>query len=181
MELTPRTGPGADGGDGDGSVTTAPRTGRGRSRLPAIAVIVVVVLGLGFVLVNALGGATTFYRNVDEAVAQRDELGTTRFRLQGTVEQDTIERTGEGVNFMVTFNGVEVPVEHYGDPPEMFKANEAVLLEGSFVEGADTYRSDLMIVKHSEVYESENTDRLQDAEEGGQVPVDQDATGATTL
>jgi cytochrome c-type biogenesis protein CcmE len=81
---------------------------------------------------------------------------------------------------MVTFNGVEVPVQHYGDPPEMFKANEAVLLEGHFVDGADTYRSDLMIVKHSEVYESENEDRLQEADEGGKVPVDSEATEATT-
>jgi cytochrome c-type biogenesis protein CcmE len=135
----------------------------------------------GYVMLQALGSAATFYRNVDEAVAQRDELGTKRFRLQGTVEQETIERTGEGVNFMVTFNGVEVPVEHYGDPPEMFKANEAVLLEGRFEPGSDTFDSDLMIVKHSEVYESENEGRIKDAEQGGQVPVSSTVVnGATT-
>ena len=107
-----------------------PPRGPRKNRLPAIAVIVVVVLGLDFVLVNALGGATTSYRNVDEAVAQRQELDTKRFRPQGTVEQDTIERTGERVTLMVTFIGVEIPVQHFGDPPEMFMANEAVLLEG---------------------------------------------------
>jgi cytochrome c-type biogenesis protein CcmE len=170
MELTPRTGPEAGEPDGDGGVATAARPKR-RSRIPAIVILVVVVLGLGFMLVKALGGATTFYRNVDEAVAQRDSLGTKRFRLQGTVVQDTIERTGEGVTFMVTFNGVEIPVRHVGDPPEMFKANEAVLLEGHFADGSDTFDSDLMIVKHSEVYEAENSDRIKEAEQGGQVPV----------
>ena len=32
----------------------------------------------------------------------------TRFRLQGTVEDGTIVETGDGVDFAVTFNGVEV-------------------------------------------------------------------------
>jgi len=184
MELTPRPGPAAGDGDGpgsgDGSVATAPRkppTGR----LPAIVMIVVVVLGLGYVLVNALGGATTFYRNVDEAVAQRDSLGEKRFRLQGTVVEGTDQRTAEGVSFMVTFNGVEIPVQHVGDPPEMFKANQAVLLEGHFAPGSNTFDSDLMIVKHSEVYESKNEARIKEAEQGGQVPVSSTvAPGATT-
>ena len=170
MELTPRTGPEAADGESSGA-TGAPRAAK-KSRLPAIAVLVVVVLGLGFVLVNALGGATTFYRNVDEAVAQKDTLGTTRFRLQGTVVPGTLQTTGEGVDFMITFNGVEIPVQHYGDPPEMFKPDEAVLLEGHFAgDGSDTYQSDLMIVKHSEVYESKNAERIKEAEQGGQVPV----------
>lgn len=170
MELTPRTGPEAGEPEGDGSVATSPRR-KGRSRVPAIAILVVVLLGLGFVLVQALGGATTFYRNVDEAVAQRDTLGDKRFRLQGTVVDGTIDRTGDGVEFMVAYNGVEIPVRHVGDPPEMFKANEAVLLEGRFADGTDTFDSDLMIVKHSEVYEAENDDRIKQAEEGGQVPI----------
>ena len=179
MELTPRTGPTAEAGaDGPGPAP-APRR-PGRSRLPALALLVVVVLGGGYVLVNALGGATTFYRNVDEAVAQKDSLGTKRFRLQGTVVQDTDARTGDGVQFMVTYNGVEIPVDHHGDPPEMFKANEAVVLEGHFAgDGSETFDSDLMIVKHSEVYESENQDRLRDAQQGGQVPISA-GPGATT-
>ena len=181
MELTPRTGPDTDG-TGDGSVDTARPAGRGKSRLPAIALLVVVVLGLGFVLLQALGGATTFYRNVDEAVAQREELGTKRFRLQGTVVRDTEARTPDGVSFMLTYNGVEIPVQHAGDPPEMFKPDEAVLLEGHFAgDGTETFDSDLMIVKHSNEYESENEERLKEADEGGQVPVSATSSnGATT-
>lgn len=183
MELTPRTGPEAEGGDTsrEGTVATVVPGRPRKSRVPAIALLVVVVLGLGYVLVNALGGATTFYRNVDEAVAQRETLGTTRFRLQGTVVDGTIDRTGEGVSFMVTFNGVEIPVQHVGDPPEMFKANEAVLLEGHFDDdGTNTYHSDLMIVKHSEVYESKNQERIKEAEQGGQIPVSSTVTTGAT-
>ena len=166
MELTPRTGPTdvADAGEGPPR-----RTAKG-SRLPAIVLLVVVVGVGGYVLLNALGSATTFYRNVDEAVAQKDTLGTKRFRLQGTVVPGSVERTGDGVDFVATFNGVELPVHHVGDPPELFKENEAVLLEGSFdPSGAQQFDSDLMIVKHSEEYKEEEGDRLKEADEGGHV------------
>jgi cytochrome c-type biogenesis protein CcmE len=157
MELTPRT-----------SETSKRR----RRRLPTILVLSALVIVSGFLVVKALGSASTFYRNVDEAVAQKSSLGTTRFRLQGTVAPCTIERTGEGVAFAVTYNGVEIPVNHVGDPPEMFKENEAVLLEGHFAaDGSDTFDSNLMIVKHSEVYKESEADRLAAADIGGKVPV----------
>ena len=158
MELTPRT-------------SEAPARAR-RRRLPTYLVLVALVVVGGFLVVKALGSASTFYRNVDEAVAQKQTLGTKRFRLQGTVVPCTIERTGDGVSFGVTYNGAEIPVHHVGDPPEMFKENEAVLLEGHF--GADdptTFDSNLMIVKHSEVYKANEADRLTEAEQGGRVPV----------
>lgn len=163
MELTPRTGPPT--GDVD-----AP-TRRRRRSLPAVIMVVAVLAVGGFVVANALGTATTFYRNVDEAVAARDELGTKRFRLQGTVVPGTIVQTGDGVEFDVAFNGVELPVRHVGDPPQMFRETEAVLLEGRFNAEGTAYESDLMIIKHSEVYEEKQGERLRDAEEGGRVPV----------
>lgn len=158
MELTPRT-------------SESPSQRR-RRRLPVYLVVVALVVVGGFLVVKALGSASTFYRNVDEAVAQKQSLGTKRFRLQGTVAPCTIERTGDGVAFAVTYNGVEIPVHHVGDPPEMFKEDEAVLLEGHFAaDGSTTFDSNLMIVKHSEVYTASEADRLTQAEQGGKVPV----------
>jgi len=168
MELTPRTGPESEGGD---ATSAAPGKKR-RMSLPALAVLVAVIAVGGFVVVQALGSATTFYRNADEAVAQRESLGVKRFRLQGTVVPGTIVQTGDGVTFEIAYNGVPITVQHVGDPPEMFKENQAVLLEGHFVAaGSNTYDSDLMIVKHSEVYKEEEADRLNQAEVNGNVPV----------
>lgn len=168
MELTPRTGPDSAAGDG-----TAGRARRSRRlSLPALVLLVAVIGIGGFVLIQALGNATTFYRNADEAVSQRDSLGTKRFRLQGTVVPGTVVQTGDGVSFEISYNGVPILINHVGDPPEMFKENQAVLLEGHFVEGgSNTYDSDLMIVKHSEVYKEKQSERLKDAEVNGQVPV----------
>jgi len=96
-----------------------------------VAILAIVVVA-GFVIVNALGNATLFFYNADEAVAQQQQLGTERFRLQGTVVGPTVQRTDDGVTFDDTFNGVEVPVRHRGDPPELFQADIPVVLEGRF-------------------------------------------------
>lgn len=177
MELTPRTGP--DSG-AEGEALASKRVRSKRNRLPALAMIVVVLAIGSFVVVNALGSATTFYRNVDEASAQRESLGVKRFRLQGTVVAGSIVQTGEGVSFDVAYNGVEIPVRHVGDPPEMFKADEAVLLEGNFdASGSGEFDSTLMIIKHSEVYKEKEADRLQQADVGGKMPVATSVPGAT--
>ena len=167
MELSPRTGPASEGDSGG----VSPRRKR-RVSLPALVVLVAVVAIGGFVILQALGSATTFYRNADEAVAQRDTLGQKRFRLQGTVVPGTVVQTGDGVSFEISDNGVPLNIRHVGDPPEMFKENQAVLLEGHFAaDGSSSYDSDLMIVKHSEVYEEKKSDRLKEAEQNGQIPV----------
>ena len=168
MELTPRTGPDSEGGD---AASTTLRKKR-RVSFPALALLVAVIAIGGFVMVKALGSATTFYRNADEAVAQRDSLGVKRFRLQGTVVPGTVVQTGDGVTFEISYNGVPITIHHVGDPPEMFKENQAVLLEGHFdAVGSNTYDSDLMIVKHSEVYKEKEAERLKQAEVNGQIPV----------
>ncbi|MCD9625121.1 cytochrome c maturation protein CcmE [Rhabdothermincola salaria] len=185
MELTPRTGPSAAPGEtaGPGLAPEAPRRpGSTRAKLPVIAVIVAIVAVGAFVLVNALGNATLFFYNADEAVERQEELGTDRFRLQGTVIGPSVVRTDDGVSFDVTFNGVEVPVQHFGDPPELFQPDIPVVLEGRFAEGPDgelsgpanadgapLFLSDRMLVKHDENYKAKEGDRLEDAEEGGDV------------
>lgn len=183
MELTPRTGPEAAPGEvaGPGLAPVEPRSRRpGRSRAPVMVAILAIVVVAGFVIVNALGNATLFFYNADEAVAQQQQLGTERFRLQGTVVGPTVQRTDDGVTFDVTFNGVEVPVRHRGDPPELFQADIPVVLEGRFATseaapgeqagasaGAPQFLSDRMLVKHTNEYDAKNEDRLKEATDGG--------------
>jgi len=175
MELTPRTGPDSQSGD---DASSTPRKKR-RVSFPALALLVAVVAIGGFVMVQALGSATTFYRNADEAASQRESLGVKRFRLQGTVVPGTVVQTGDGVTFEISYNGVPITIHHVGDPPEMFKENQAVLLEGHFdADGTNTYDSDLMIVKHSEVYKEKQQERLNEAQVNGQIPVTTSRSGS---
>jgi cytochrome c-type biogenesis protein CcmE len=157
LDLSPRT---------SAPVATAPRRTR---RWGPIVVLVLVLGGVGFVAAQALTTATTFFYNADEAVAKQPELGTSRFRLQGTVEPGTIQRTEGGVDFVVTFNGAEVAVSHVGDPPELFKDAEPVVLEGHWDSNGDRFLSDRMLIKHDANYTAKNSDRLKEADEGGTV------------
>ncbi len=159
LDLTPR------GQQGSGA---APRPPRRLARFVGLAVLVAVVAVGAVVVVRSLNEATLYFRNADEAVAQRDELGTSRFRLQGLVEPGTVETYPGGVAFEIVFNGVPVSVEHTGDPAELFDDGIPVVLEGSWsgTGAGAVYVSDRMLVKHDENYVADNSGRLNDAGDG---------------
>lgn len=162
MELTPRT---------------APQPGPGpprRRRNPLVYVVLaLVVIGIGVVAYQGLTSASLYFYNADEAVEQKAELGDRRFQLQGSVLND-VASTDAGVTFTVKFDGVEVPVRHDGDPPELFEPGIPVVLQGSWAAAGDEFVSDRILVKHSEEYEADNGDRIDDAEDA-----DIDDTAAT--
>ena len=149
MELTPRP---------------APAPTRHRRSSWAYGVLVAVLVGLGVVVYQGLTSASLYFYNADEAVEQRDDLGDRRFRLQGTVVGGSVESTEQGVDFTVAFNGARVDVHHDGDPPELFQPGIPVVVEGRW--SGDVFASDTIRVKHSEQYEADNGDRLDDAERG---------------
>ena len=92
-------------------------------------------------------------------------LGDKRFRVQGTV-QDDVTTTPDGVTFTISFNGVDVPVVHDGDPPQLFEPGIPVVLEGHWASSGEAFMSDAILVKHDEQYEADNGDRIADAEDG---------------
>ena len=68
-----------------------------------------------------------------------------------------------GVEFVLAFDGDEVPVHHRGDPPELFSADIPVILEGRF--DGDGFASDEILIRHDSTYEEENGDRLREAQD----------------
>lgn len=154
LDLTPRTGP-----------SSPPRR---RGRWVAVAVLAAVIVG-GVFVVRSLGSATVFFLNADEAVAQKPELVDKRFRLQGTVVPGSVARTADGVSFKVTYKGVEVPVDHVGDPPQLFQPDIPVVLEGRWNDSQTAFASDRIMVKHTEEYDAKNPERITEAETQGGV------------
>ena len=135
-----------------------------RSRLRLGIVIALVCGAIAFLLVQGLGNATTYFRNADEALAEREDLGTSRFRLQGTVV-DVARAEGGATLFDVEYRCAQVAVRHAGDPPELFRRGVPVVLEGRFQEGSDVFASDRIMVRHTEEYRTEERDRLDLAEQ----------------
>ena len=149
LDLTPRTGP-------------APRARRsGSQRWLAVGVLVVLALAVGLIVKQFLGDSTLYFKNADEAVAERAELGQKRFRLQGTVVGKPERGEGsEPTLFTVSYGGVTVDVEHTGSEPALFKAGLPVVAEGRWSTDGDVFESDRLLVKHTEDYKADHEERL---------------------
>jgi cytochrome c-type biogenesis protein CcmE len=161
LNLAPRTGaPGAPGED-----AAAHRGGgRGGNRSLVVIAIIVVLMVAGALLVRSLGNATLYFYQANEAVAQKAELADKRFRLFGTVDGSTVQRTADGVTFTVSYAGATVPVQHVGDPPQLFQSGIPVVLEGRWSADGSTFLSDRILVKHTEEYVEKNPDRKTPAD-----------------
>lgn len=176
MELTPRTlDPERDDVDHDGTPgpglapRRARRSGRRhRRRWLPLLVLGVALLALGGLVYKGLSDATLYFRNADEAVAQRDSLGTKRFRLQGTVTGRPVTTPNGDVDFTVKFNGVSVAVHHQGSPPDLFRTGIPVVIEGHWAARGDVFDGDRILVKHDESYESQKDyeKRIAEARKG---------------
>jgi cytochrome c-type biogenesis protein CcmE len=146
LDLSPRT------------VDGAPPRARASRRWVALAVLALLGVALVFIVIQARG-ATLYFKNVDEAVAQRQDLGTRRFRLQGTVVSKPREMNNAMV-FRVAYNGEAITVRHTGAEPALFKPGLPVVAEGHWNTAGTRFDSDRLLVKHTEVYTKDNPDRL---------------------
>lgn len=152
LDLTPRTGP------DDAAPPRSRRRGRG---LLTGVVIVALLAAMGYVVVRQVQGSSVYYYNVDEAVRQRDEIGDRQIRIQGTVVEEPVEGADEAVLFTVAFGGEAVDVRHVGpEPPPLFDAGVPSVLEGRFQDDG-TFRSERIVIKHSEEYREENPDHVE--------------------
>jgi len=160
------------------TVTVTAPAPRVRPPVPAasrarIAVVAVIVIGaIAFLLFKGLGDATVYFKTADEAVAQRQQLGTRRFRVEGLVLAP-VEQSGDTVRFQIISAGERVSVVHRGDPPELFKPDIPVVLEGHWQ--GRVYESDRIMVKHTSEYRKQNPERV-----GSYVGKDGESTSTST-
>lgn len=122
-----------------------------------------VFAAIAFLVSKGLGSATVYFKTADEAVAERQQLGTRRFRIEGTVMPGTIHPDGGRLLFTILGDrGALVPVVHSGGQPTgLFRESIPVVLEGRWEKAGGAYDSDRIIVKHSETYRAENPSRVK--------------------
>ncbi len=169
VDLTPRNAPDTPAAEQDEAVAAASAIVRKR-RLIVGLVVTVLVIAAGFVAIQGLQNATLFFRNADEAIEQRDDLGERRFRLQGRVVPSTVANEGGVTIFQVIHNCEVVSVRHTTDPPALFSSPWIpVVLEGVWTPGAVNniaggdshyFLSDRILVKHTNEYASANEERV---------------------
>jgi len=135
-----------------------------RNWLPMLVLGLVVVAG-GVILTQFLTQAVDYYCNVDEVGERSGCDEERRIRLQGTVDEGSIERVANTTEFDITFNDVTIPVSYDGEPGGIFKECIPVVVHGVIENG--TLLGDRVEVKHSDEYVAVNDERVTDAELAG--------------
>ncbi len=145
-------------------VATAPR-GRKKPWF-AYAVLALVLIAGGVVVAKFLTSALDYYCNVDE-VGVKDGCAEGRnIRIQGIVDEGSIDKEGATTNFVITFNGVSIPVELGSQPTGLFQACIPVVVTGKVLradDGTRYFAGEEVIVKHDNQYDAENKDRLNES------------------
>lgn len=120
----------------------------------AVAGVAVLVIA-GAMIFQALTTSLVYFVLPNEYAAEPDRYDAGRLRLGGIVADQSVlfDESDLRLTFQVTDGLVSYPVSHFGAPPDLFQENVGVVIEGHF-EG-DTFMSDNVLVRHSEVYEAE--------------------------
>ena len=131
--------------------------------LPALGLLGVVV---GVMVWGNLGDNLVYYLTPTEAAEQRADFdGGDRFHLGGQVVAGSLEETSDGVAFIVGDGATSILVNHTGAPPQLFREEVGVVIEGTW-DGL-VFRSDVLLVRHDEQY------RSPDGEDAYQPPADE--------
>lgn len=139
-------------------------------RWPAMAVLGLVLVGGGVVVTKFLTSAIDYYCNVDELGVKSGCEVDRRLRVQGNVDEGTVNEVDGITTFMMSFNGVELAVRYEGEPGGIFQECVPVVVHGRLEEqtAADgtvtrQFNGDRLEVKHDNKYAAENADRLDKA------------------
>ncbi len=152
MDLSPR------------DTTAAPAARRRGRKWPAIALLVVVLVGGAIVVTKFLTSSIDYYCNVDEIGVKDGCDANERLRVQGVVDEGTVAVDGDVTTFTISFNGKTVPVRYQGDPGGIFQECIPVVIHGELGDSG-VFAGDQLEVKHSNEYEAENEERLDQAED----------------
>jgi cytochrome c-type biogenesis protein CcmE len=146
----------------DLSPRPTPQAPRGKRRtVPAIIAGVAVVVGI-VIIGLFLTSSIDYYCNVDEIGVRDGCDDSRRVRVQGTVDEGSLESRGSITSFVMSFNGVSLPVDYEGEPGGIFQECIPVVAHGRIVDGVLV--ATRIEVKHSNEYEAENSERIAEAE-----------------
>ena len=113
---------------------------------------------------RVLNESIVYFVLPNEYAQKPSEYADRRIRLAGIVEKGSVAFDNQNLQlvFFVTDSIERYEVNHTGSPPDMFKENGGVVIEGSFQNGV--FLSDNLLVKHSEVYQAPDDGQSIDVE-----------------
>jgi len=140
----------------------APPVARRRRSRRLWVVFAVLIAAFVFLLVEGLGSSLDYFDTIDQALAHRGTLGTTTFRLEGTVVAGSIRPTAAGTAFTIAEGDHAVAVANSGSPPQLFQSGIPVVVVGHFTSvTSDDFVSNSILVKHSATYIAKYPSRVK--------------------
>ena len=113
---------------------------------------------------RVLNESLVYFVLPNEYAQSPGEYAGRRIRLAGIVEKGSASFDSSTLQLVfIVSDGIEsYEVNHNGSPPDMFKENGGVVIEGSFQNGV--FMSDNLLVKHTEVYQAPDNGQPIDVE-----------------
>jgi cytochrome c-type biogenesis protein CcmE len=136
---------------------------------PAIIVLVLVLVGGGIAITKFLTSAIDYYCNANEVGVKSGCEAGRELRIQGTVDEGTVAKSGGVTRFTISFgpvgDRVTIPVRYQGGDVDLFQECIPVVIHGKLIEtnGTKLFEGTEIEVKHSSQYESEHADRVNPA------------------
>jgi cytochrome c-type biogenesis protein CcmE len=127
------------------------RDKRRRRAVIAVGLCVAAVIAI-VVLAVVLSENVVYFRTVSEAVKDRKDQGTDRFRIAGQVVRGSVIDTSTGVRFRITDGKATATIDHTGAPPELFKPGAPVVCEGHWAATGPAFDSDRIMIRHGSDY-----------------------------
>ena len=155
MDLTPRTlTP-----DTAAQPPASRRRAKRRRTWPAALVLGLVFAAGAIILFQGLSNASVYFCNANEVGQRAECMPGKRFRVQGTVDQGSLQHNGDETVFTVSYLGATIPVHYAGEPGGIFKEGLPVVVEGRM--GTDgVFAGDRVLVKHTADYKAAHPDRV---------------------
>jgi len=114
----------------------------------------IIVAAIAYLAFGGLGNSLVYYVLPSEYAENPARYEGKRIRLGGLVKEGSIRYDPQTLelDFVVTDGVVDIPVQHEGTPPELFKDNQGVVVEGRF--DGKVFKGENLLIKHSETYQA---------------------------
>ena len=128
---------------------------RGNKRILAIIALAIVGSALSLIAWGGIGENLVYYWSPQELHEAGDKAVGASIRLGGLVEAGSLELNNDGSleRFTIVDGDHSVEVKADGLPPAMFREGIGVLVEGT-MHNDGYFHSDLLMVKHDNIYQA---------------------------
>jgi len=136
---------------------TETEVARRRTRRFMIGALLVAALAFGVIAASGINKNLVYYWTPSDLTANGDKAYGATIRLGGMVAPGSIvKHGGSSVEFIVHDGKARIPVKTSTVPPQMFRENIGVVVEGTMVRGAGAghFQSSRLMVSHNNEYKA---------------------------